>query len=143
MEEVMQTLVDEHVVNGERGNYHHARALTDVRIPPTVYGVIAARIDRLAPEEKLLLQQLAVTGRPCPLELVRHVIAHQQTIFPDSSPCCSGKNFSIRNQRFPTESICSSMPRPKKWPTTPCSSIAAKSSANTQRRRMRTCFAIS
>ena len=41
--------------------------------PPTVQGVLAARIDRLAPEEKALLQQLAVIGREFPLSLVRQV----------------------------------------------------------------------
>ncbi len=46
------------------------RALpTDLHIPPTVQGVLAARIDRLAPDEKALLQQLAVIGRAVPAEL--------------------------------------------------------------------------
>ena len=75
MEEVVQTLVDEHLLQGERGNYHLAQPITDIRIPPTVQGVLAARIDRLAPEEKLLLQHLSVIGRTVPLALVRRVIA--------------------------------------------------------------------
>ena len=37
-------------------------------------GVLAARIDRLAPDEKALLQQLAVIGREFPLSLLRQVI---------------------------------------------------------------------
>src|SRR5206468_10094751 len=47
---------------------------TELHIPATVQGVLAARIDRLAPEEKDLLQQLAVIGREFPLSLLRHVI---------------------------------------------------------------------
>ena len=44
-----------------------------VKVPATVQGVIAARIDRLPPEEKELLQTLAVLGREFPLGLVKHV----------------------------------------------------------------------
>ena len=75
MEEVVQTLVDEDVLQGERGNYRLSQEVFDLRIPPTVQGVLAARIDRLTPEEKLLLQQLAVIGRTLSLELVRRVIS--------------------------------------------------------------------
>jgi predicted ATPase len=52
--------------------------VTDLRISPTVQGVLAARIDRLAPDEKALLQQLAVIGREFPLGLVRQVIAQPE-----------------------------------------------------------------
>jgi predicted ATPase len=41
-------------------------ALTQLRLPPTVQGVLAARIDRLPAEEKALLQMLAVIGKEFP-----------------------------------------------------------------------------
>ena len=63
MEEVVQTLVEERALRGERGNYRLETTPTDLHISPTVQGVLAARIDRLAPEEKELLQQLSVIGR--------------------------------------------------------------------------------
>jgi class 3 adenylate cyclase len=78
IEEVVQTLVDEQILRGERGNYRLTQPVTNLRIPPTVQGVLAARIDRLAPAEKALLQQLAVIGRECPLALVRQVIAQSE-----------------------------------------------------------------
>jgi len=37
--------------------------LTELHISPTVQGVLAARIDRLAADEKALLHQLAIMGR--------------------------------------------------------------------------------
>ena len=53
----------------EEGRWQVSVALSAARnthptlhIPATVQGVLAARIDRLAPEEKALLQQLAVIG---------------------------------------------------------------------------------
>src|SRR5262249_30062313 len=75
MEEVVQTLAEEGVLAGERGTYRLEKAPTELHISPTVHGVLAARIDRLAPEEKALLQQLAVLGRESPLSLARHVVA--------------------------------------------------------------------
>jgi len=78
MEEVVQTLVDEQGLSGERGHYRLAQPVMDLRLPPTVQGVIAARLDRLTPAEKALLQQLAVIGRECPLALVRQVIAQPE-----------------------------------------------------------------
>src|SRR5262249_9667388 len=74
MEEVVQALVEAGALKGERGDYHLAHAPGALQISPTVQGVLAARIDRLAPEEKALLQQLAVIGREFPVSLVRQVI---------------------------------------------------------------------
>ena len=41
-------------------------------------GVLAARIDRLAAEEKDLLHQLAIIGRQFPLSLVRQVVTQPE-----------------------------------------------------------------
>src|SRR5262249_54362759 len=74
MEEEVQTLAEEGALSGEHGQYrltHHVPAL---HLPTTVQGVLTARIDRLAQDEKALLQQLAVIGREFPLSLVRQVV---------------------------------------------------------------------
>ncbi len=78
MEEVVQTLTEERVLLGERGNYHLGKAPTELHISPTVQGVLAARIDRLAADEKALLHQLAVIGREFPLSLVRQVVTQPE-----------------------------------------------------------------
>ena len=62
MEEVVQALAEERVLVGERGNYRLEKPSTELHIPPTVQGTLAARIDRLGGEEKGLLQTLAVIG---------------------------------------------------------------------------------
>src|SRR6185295_17108362 len=75
MEEIVQELAEQGVLERDGGRAGRAVPLpTDLHIPPTVQGVLAARIDRLAPEEKTLLQQLAVLGREFPVSLLRHVI---------------------------------------------------------------------
>jgi class 3 adenylate cyclase/predicted ATPase len=78
MEEVVQTLAEERVLFGERGNYRLEKAPTELHISPTVQGVLTARIDRLAPAEKALLHQLAVIGRQFPLSLIHHVVTQPE-----------------------------------------------------------------
>jgi class 3 adenylate cyclase len=75
MEEVVQTLVEEGVLSGERGNYRLETTPTELHLSPTVQGVLAARIDRLSAEEKALLQQLSVIGRQFPVSLMKHVVS--------------------------------------------------------------------
>jgi predicted ATPase len=74
MEEVVQTLAEEKVLIGERGHYRLERAPTELQIPTTVQGVLTARIDRLPPQEKTLLQTLAVIGKEFSLSLLRQVV---------------------------------------------------------------------
>jgi predicted ATPase len=73
MEEVVRTLAEEGVLAGERGRYRLERSPGELHIPPTVQGVLAARIDRLPAEEKDLLQTLAVIGKEFPFGLLRAV----------------------------------------------------------------------
>jgi class 3 adenylate cyclase/tetratricopeptide (TPR) repeat protein len=74
LEESVQTLVETQVLVGERGAYRLGQALPTIQVPATVQAVLAARIDRLPPEEKRLLQTAAVIGTEVPLPLL-HAIA--------------------------------------------------------------------
>jgi predicted ATPase len=70
MEEIVQELRERDLLSDPRRvGTAHLQVL-----PTTVQGILAARIDRLAPDEKALLQQLAVIGREFPLSLLRHVL---------------------------------------------------------------------
>jgi class 3 adenylate cyclase/tetratricopeptide (TPR) repeat protein len=51
------------------------RPLSQLRLPPTVQGILAARIDRLNAEHKELLQTLAVIGRESPVALIGGVVS--------------------------------------------------------------------
>jgi class 3 adenylate cyclase/tetratricopeptide (TPR) repeat protein len=73
MEELVQSLFDEGALV-RNGTVMIARSLSQLKIPPTVQGILAARIDRLLPEEKDLLQMLAVVGMQFPLSLVHRVV---------------------------------------------------------------------
>jgi predicted ATPase len=74
LEESVRTLVEAGVLVGECGAYRLAQALASIQVPATVQAVLAARMDRLPPEEKHLLQTAAVIGHEVPLPLL-HAIA--------------------------------------------------------------------
>ena len=58
MEEVVQTLVEDGTLTGAPGQYQLTHHVLTLQLPSTVQGILAARIDRLVPDEKALLQQL-------------------------------------------------------------------------------------
>jgi tetratricopeptide (TPR) repeat protein len=62
LEESVRTLMETSVLVGETGAYRLARPLHGIQVPATVQAVLAARIDRLPPEAKRLLQTAAVIG---------------------------------------------------------------------------------
>jgi uncharacterized protein YcbX len=66
-------LLDEGALVRE-GTLKLTRRLADLKIPPTVQAILAARIDRLPPDSKELLQTLAVIGREFSLPLIRALI---------------------------------------------------------------------
>jgi predicted ATPase len=74
LEESLQTLVETGVLVGAPGAYQLAKAVPSIRVPATVQAVLAARIDRLPPEAKALLQAAAVIGRDVPLALLRPIV---------------------------------------------------------------------
>jgi tetratricopeptide (TPR) repeat protein len=61
------------MLSGAPGAYRLAQALTSLQMPATVQAVLAARIDRLSPEEKHVLQTAAVIGTAVPLPLVQAI----------------------------------------------------------------------
>jgi class 3 adenylate cyclase/tetratricopeptide (TPR) repeat protein len=73
LEESVRTLVETGVLVGSPGAYRLAQALPTIQVPATVQAVLAARIDRLPPEEKRLLQTAAVVGTEVSLPLLQAI----------------------------------------------------------------------
>jgi class 3 adenylate cyclase/tetratricopeptide (TPR) repeat protein len=73
LEESVRTLVETKVLAGERGTYRLTKAPQTFQIPVTAQAILAARIDRLAPEDKRLLQAAAVIGKDVPFTLLQAV----------------------------------------------------------------------
>ena len=75
MEEIVQALREQGVLVRDGVETRHVASLPlDLRLPTTVQGVLAARIDRLPPAEKELLQTLAVIGKEFPFSLLTQVV---------------------------------------------------------------------
>jgi class 3 adenylate cyclase/tetratricopeptide (TPR) repeat protein len=73
LEESVRTLVETQLLGGERGTYRLAKPIHSLQVPATVQAVLAARIDRLPPEEKRLLQTAAIIGTELPLPLLQAI----------------------------------------------------------------------
>ncbi|MEX2649662.1 MAG: alpha/beta fold hydrolase [Alphaproteobacteria bacterium] len=66
IEESIGTLVEQGALLGGPGAYRLVSGLTELAIPDTVRAIIAARIDRLEPQRKQLLQAASVVGSEVP-----------------------------------------------------------------------------
>jgi predicted ATPase len=73
LEESVRTLVETGVLVGTPGTYRLTQVVPSIQVPATVQAVLAARIDRLPPEEKRLLQTAAVIGMEVPLPLLQAI----------------------------------------------------------------------
>jgi predicted ATPase len=77
LEEIAQTLVEQSSLDRARGEV----VPSDIQLPPTLQGVLAARIDRLPAESKALLQVAAVIEKACTRDLLQRVVDLPDTAF--------------------------------------------------------------
>ena len=73
LEETVRALVETKELMGERGRYHLTQPVHAIQVPATVHAVLAARIDRLAPEDKRLLHVASVVGKDVPLAFLQPI----------------------------------------------------------------------
>jgi len=73
LEESVRSLVEQGALAGERSAYRLTRAVEALQVPATVQVILAARIDRLPPEGKDLLQAAAVVGKNVRFTLLRAI----------------------------------------------------------------------
>jgi DNA-binding NtrC family response regulator/predicted ATPase len=73
IEESVRSLVETGILTGEGGAYRLARSVQDLHVPATVQTMLAARIDRLPPEDRQLLQVASVIGKDVPWTLLMSV----------------------------------------------------------------------
>jgi class 3 adenylate cyclase/tetratricopeptide (TPR) repeat protein len=71
IEELLQALLEMGALSVEEGRVVLSRG--DVEVPDTVQGMILARVDRLGPDERNLLQHAAIIGRVVPTDLLAAV----------------------------------------------------------------------
>jgi class 3 adenylate cyclase len=74
LEESVRTLIETGSLAGDCGAHRLTRSITEIRVPPTVQAILAARIDRLSSEDKQVLQCAAVIGKDVPFGLLQALV---------------------------------------------------------------------
>ena len=100
LEELIRALVETHVLVGERGAYRLTNPLPSRQVPPTVQAVLAARMDRLSPADKALLQSAAVIGKDVPFALLE-AVAGLESEAPRRSRSAPVGGVSLRARAVP------------------------------------------
>ena len=101
LEESVQTLVETLMLIGQRGAYRLARTPEALQIPATAQAILAARIDRLAPEEKRLLQAASVIGKDVPFPLLQAIAELPEDSLRQGLRHLQGAEFLYETSLFP------------------------------------------
>jgi class 3 adenylate cyclase len=101
LEESVRALVETGALAGERGRYRQVKTLPHAQIPATVQALLAARIDRLGPEEKALLQVAAVIGKDVPFSLLQVVSGQPEVDLQRELAHLQAAEFLYETRLFP------------------------------------------
>ena len=101
LEETVRTLVETKVLAGERGGYRLARMSHTLQIPATAQAILAARIDRLSPEDKRLLQAASVVGRDVPFTLLQAIVDEPEEVLRRGLATLQAAEFLYEARLFP------------------------------------------
>src|SRR5262249_41420509 len=101
LEESVRTLVETGVLDGERGTYRLAQPLDTLQVPATVQALLAARIDRLPPEEQRLPQTAAVIGTEVPRPLLQAIADMAEAALYRSLGALQAAEFLYETNLFP------------------------------------------
>jgi class 3 adenylate cyclase/tetratricopeptide (TPR) repeat protein len=101
LEESVRTLVETGVLVGERGTYRLEKPLDSLQVPATVQALLAARIDRLPPEDKRLLQTAAVIGTEVPWPLLQAIADTTDEVLYRSLAQLQAAEFLYETSLFP------------------------------------------
>ena len=101
LEESVRTLVETQALAGEAGAYRLTKALPSITVPATVQAILAARIDRLPPEEKRLLQAAAVIGEDVPFTLLAAIAEEPEEALRRGLAHLQGAEFLYESSLFP------------------------------------------
>jgi class 3 adenylate cyclase/tetratricopeptide (TPR) repeat protein/ketosteroid isomerase-like protein len=75
--ELVRMLVDDGALKREGDRWTVGVELAQLEMPPTIHALLAARIERLAPEERAVLERAAVIGRQFSRAAVAHLLPQE------------------------------------------------------------------
>jgi len=103
LEESVHALIEAQILLGEPGAYRLAARPQVISVPASVQAVLAARIDRLPPDEKRILQCAAVIGRRVPYELLSAIAEAQPVVLDRAIDRLRAAEFLYEARRYPTQ----------------------------------------
>ena len=80
IEELTQNLVENGFITKEEGRYLLSLKPTDIQVPATIQGIIAARLDRLEGRLKGIMQTASVIGREFAFRILQSVAAMKEDL---------------------------------------------------------------
>jgi class 3 adenylate cyclase/tetratricopeptide (TPR) repeat protein len=101
LEESVRALAETGALTGKTGAYRLTRSIAELKMPATVEAILAARIDRLAPEGKRLLQAASVIGKDVPLQLLLAIADVPEHEVRDELTHLQGSEFLYEVRLFP------------------------------------------
>jgi predicted ATPase/class 3 adenylate cyclase len=101
LEECTRTLVETNVVVGEWGARRLGKAFSAIQVPVTVQAILAARIDRLAQDDKRVLQCAAVIGKDISFSILQAVVGASETELRQSLSHLQTAEFLYERSLFP------------------------------------------
>jgi tetratricopeptide (TPR) repeat protein len=101
LEESARTLAETKALVGKRGAYRLAQDATALHVPATVQAILAARIDRLSPEDKQLLQAASVIGSDVPFALLLAIAEVSEEDLRRGLAHLQGAEFLYETSLFP------------------------------------------
>ena len=101
IEESVRTLVETGVLTGERGAYILVGTARTLTIPATATAILAARIDRLSPADKRLLQAASVIGKDVPFALLERIVNVDADALGSGLVRLQAAEFLYETQLFP------------------------------------------
>jgi len=101
LEECIRTLVEAKVLVGQRGACRLGKALSAIQVPVTVQAILAARIDRLSPDDKRVLQCAAAIGKDMSFPLLQAVVQLPEADLRQSLAQLQTAEFLYERSLFP------------------------------------------
>ena len=108
LEESVRALVEMRALTGERGAHRLVGPIQSLQLPATAQAILAARIDRLAPGDKRLLQAAAVVGKDVPFGLLQAIAEEPEENVGNRSCGCKRRSSSTKRGSSRTSNTRSS-----------------------------------
>jgi tetratricopeptide (TPR) repeat protein len=101
IEESVRALAETGMLVGDPGRYRLIRPLGSIQVPATVQAILAARVDRLPPQEKSLLQSAAVVGKNVSFSQLRAIVELREEALRGELAHLQAAEFLYETSLFP------------------------------------------